>query len=158
MNAQLTKRLVLNTKHEGFMTCEICGISITVHADQQHYTTEPLKIFCPCGSFFTVALDNRKYYRKRTRLPGVFFQDAQGQELGKMVVENISFGGLRFRTLEPHMLQLQECLRVKFHLDNALRSIVSEPVRVRFVRDEIIGAIFLDTDPFNKTLALYLMD
>lgn len=158
MNAQLTKRIVLNTKHEGFMTCEICGISITVHADHQQHTMEPLKIFCPCGSFFNVTLDKRKYYRKRTRLPGVFFQDAQGQDLGKMVVENISFGGLRFRTLAPHTLQLQECLRIKFRLDDAFESIVSEPVRVRFVRNETIGAMFLSTNPFNKALALYLME
>lgn len=157
MNAQLTKRLVLNTKHEGFMTCEICGISITVHADHQQHPTEPLKIFCPCGSFFCVALDKRKYYRKRTQLPGVFFQDAQGQDLGKMIVENMSFGGLRFRTLEPHTLRLQECIHVKFCLDDTQRSIVSEPVRVRFVRDEVIGAMFLSTDSFNKALALYLM-
>ena len=75
-----------------------------------------------------------------------------------MVVENVSFGGLRFRTLEPHTLQLQEHICVNFRLDDTPRSIISEPVRVRFVREEIVGVMFLSTDHFNKALALYLME
>jgi hypothetical protein len=149
------KTVTETTKGDVFLTCDSCQRILAIKLKRLQ-ETEILPIACPCGMRFQVELDVRKYTRKSTRLPGVYRCERSGKT-GGLVVEDLSFGGMRFEVATPHAIALNDRLQVSFTLDDTDRTIVHEYVCVQSVCDKIVGAIFTQTNDFDKALAAYLM-
>ena len=99
---------------------------------------------CACGARCAMTLEERHDERKPVRLPGEY---AHGAASGRMLVENISRGGLGFRTEPAPPLQVNDRLTVRFRLDDLQRSEVRAPALVRWVDGEVVGAAFLALQP-----------
>ncbi len=128
---------------------------MTVQITQQDRTA-PLSVHCSCGMQYQVETDARRHPRKHAQLPGVYMDLEDETQKGPMVVEDISFGGIRFRITAPHTIACNACLHIQFTLDDAAYTCVWEQVLVRYMHGDTIGAEFLDMDVFNKGLAAYV--
>lgn len=149
------KTVFETTKADVFLTCDDCQRILTVKLKHLR-GTQPLPVSCPCGMRFRVELDVRKYTPKSTSLTGVYRCEKSGKT-GGIVVEDVSFGGTRFEVTTPHAIALHDCLQVSFTLDDAEHTMVHEYVCVQSVRDNTIGAIFTQSNNFDKALAAYLI-
>jgi hypothetical protein len=99
----------------------------------------------------------RQYVRKNTNLPGEYgklFPDAAGE---KIIVEDLSQGGIKFRTIEENYIKANEILEVEFVLDDETRTVVSKRVIIRHVYDRLVGAEFCEPEYDDTRLGAYLM-
>jgi hypothetical protein len=73
-------------------------------------------------------------------------------------VENISFGGLKFRmSSPPQNITYNDLLDIQFTLDDKAQTLIREKVRVHYVHQDLVGAEFVDLNDLNRDLASYLM-
>ncbi len=150
-----TKRIALNTPRTGLLRCDQCQRTNTVVAGASQ--EEAIEMQCACGVVYRVILDYRKFDRRLTNLPGFYVDQNDDTKTGILVVENISFGGLKFRTTSSQNVAYSDLLHIQFTLDDEARTLIWEKVRVHYVHNDIVGVEFMDLDKFNKSLASYLM-
>ncbi len=150
-----TKRIALNTPRTGLLRCDQCQRTSTVMAADSE--DEAREVRCTCGMVYRVILDARKYDRKLASLPGFYIDQKDETKTGIIVVENISFGGLKFRITSPHNVAYDDLLYIQFTLDDDAQTLIWEKVRVHYVHHDVVGVEFMDPNKFNKNLAVYLM-
>jgi len=122
-------------------------------------TTNRIKAKCQCGCIFDVpdvVIEARKFYRKRTRLPGSYAKTVV-DAMGCMTVHDVSFTGIRFQTEKEHDLALEEVLGVRFVLDDQKHTEIRRTVVIRHVQGRCIGAEFCDMHGYDMDLIHYLM-
>ena len=149
------KKIYVNENDEATVTCPSCGKWRTAKVASYAERREPIKIRCSCGSVFPVIFEWRQAYRKEVNLLGICSKDGRSKE--PIVIENISAGGVGFK-LNRGNLKEGDIVEIKFTLDDNRRSVVSENVIVRLVRDRYVGAQFLDPGVHSqKLLGFYLL-
>ena len=139
------------------IVCSQCGKTKVIQVADFYPLQASLKVKCPCGYRFAITLEVRKFYRKPVWLTGEYYT---GARRARMLVQDISKGGLGFRTEHPHALQVNERISVRFRLDDPQGSEVSTLAVVRRVDGSFVGAEFLDVGTYtatNRILGFYLM-
>lgn len=149
-------RLYLIKHSEDVINCDRCGYVLRVFVSGGSTVEHPEAVHCVCGKQLQVAKEPRKHARKVTELPGVFLYETNREQTGEMIVEDISHGGLSVRIEGAHSLVRNDRLLVVFNLDDQSRTPISEPVRVRHVRDQVLGLQFVNTQTHNKALTHYI--
>lgn len=156
------KKLYSPDNATAILVCEQCGKTRTINISA--VKSNPQKVRCGCKHEFFISIEARKFYRKQTRLPGEYVHIGEERlkrpDKGRMIVENLSRGGLGFSTERPHNLRVKDTIQVKFNLDDTKRSEVSKRAIVRRVNGYSVGAEFLDLDTSNESnraLGFYLM-
>ncbi len=156
------KKIYAPDKEKGTLSCEQCGKTRVINISDVRSNLQ--KVRCSCGHVFFISIEMRKFYRKQTKLPGEYVNigehTSKRQEKSRMIVENLSRGGLGFSTERPHNLRVKDVIQVKFHLDDDKRSEVSKRAVVRWVNDCFVGAEFLDlatSSESNRALGFYLL-
>lgn len=120
-----------------------------------------LKIKCTCGSSYSVMLERRRHYRKKTDLPGTYvYTTAVGQQQkGPMTVTEISRGGLRLKVMVLPKFKVGATFHVEFHLDDKHQTLIKKKVTAKMLTDHFIGAEFCSidsSDSSDKALGFYL--
>ena len=148
--------------------CPQCHKSKIINPSENKKTDNiaMLECECECGHSYAVMLEQRKFYRKGTNLPGVYIykktnlpgtytrEDRDGR--GLITVINISRSGLKIcLNMEPDF-NLGDCLLVEFNLDDRDRSPIKKSVIVRNVQKKFIGVEFATIEHFDK-LGAYLL-
>jgi hypothetical protein len=151
----ITKRVALHTPRTGLLRCDRCQRTHTVMAVSS--PEEPVEIQCPCGMMYQAILDSRKYDRKVVHLLGGYVDQNDNTKSGTIVIENMSFGGLKFRLTSPQKLAYNDVLNMQFTLDDKAQTRIREKVRVHYVNRAIVGAEFVDLDKLSENLSSYLM-
>jgi hypothetical protein len=159
-----THTIYANLSETVTLVCEQCHRSKVIKAAAVKDFLRPLQIRCPCGTTFEVKIVIRQFYRKKTRLPGMYIKyDMQTEEIleqGRIIIEDISRTGLGFRTVYRHTILVNDVLSLAFTLDDKQKTDIRKSVRVRRVNDRLIGAEFVDHDAYtdiNRILGFYLM-
>ena len=150
------QRVFIDKNNEGTVTCPECQKSKRANFAKYKHCSEVLKVKCACGCAFGLIIDQRKYYRKRTKFNGNY-TIAGTNETGSMVVEDLSFTGVGFQTRQPHKLQVGDQIEIRFTLDNHLKTEMYKTAVVRRIRDKFVGAEFCDLKAYDKDLGFYLM-
>ncbi|MEJ5301515.1 MAG: PilZ domain-containing protein [Thermodesulforhabdaceae bacterium] len=114
-----------------------------------------LLVKCPCGNKFHVIVDMRMHYRKPVMLYGKCWREGDDREYS-MVVENLSFGGLCFRSPLVKMLKIGDIVYVNFELRDHRRSIIRQLGIVRHTGHQRAGLEFVQQENYNKALAFFL--
>ena len=148
-------KVYVNHYDEGTVTCPHCEKSKRLSFIKQKTSREPLRVKCACGSPFKTIVELRNYYRKKTRLQG-HYTTPDNNKSGSIIIEDLSFIGLGFRTRLPHSLQADEVIDLRFVLDNKVHSEVQKKAIVRRIQGYFIGAQFCDLKAFDKELGYYL--
>ena len=159
-----TYAIYTNLSESVTLACEQCHRSKVLQAAIVKDLPQPLKVKCPCGATFEVNIIIRQFYRKKTRLPGVYVkrdtQTGKILEQGRMSIEDISRTGIGLRTLYKHTVLVNDVLTLTFTLDDKPQTDIQKSVRVRRIDDRFIGAEFIDHDAYtdtNRMLGFYLM-
>ena len=152
----MLQKVYVNAENTATITCSECKKSRILNVEMYLQVRRPVKVKCGCGHHFPIQLEGRKYYRKEADLTGTYTH-LDTSKARRMIVETVSFSGVGFRTLAPHVIQEDDVLRVDFRLDNATRTHINKWVIVRWVQNQQVGSEFHDVQPYDKDMAIYLM-
>ena len=152
-------KVFVDSENKANFVCPSCTKSRTVDVTKflDVKANAKLKAKCPCGHSYSVFLERRKFYRKETKLPGVFRPDKNGKEY-PMTVTNISRSGLRFMSSEIRNLEADDRILVEFRLDDNAKSIIKKKATVRKIGGSYVGAEFCFLDNYDKLLGFYLFN
>ncbi len=155
----MTSKVFVNSENKATFTCPACTKARTVDVTKflESKASARVKAKCPCGHSYSVELERRKFYRKETKLPGVFKSDKNGKE-SPMTVTNISRSGLQFTTSESRYLEIEDRVAVEFRLDDKNKSLIKKKAIVRKIEGKFIGAEFCFIDDYDKVLGFYLFN
>jgi hypothetical protein len=158
------KTIYANAQQPVTLLCAQCGKTTVTQVSAEIPPGKLLHVRCGCGHGFCIYIEVRKHYRTPTHLPGQYVKIgehiSQGLERGRMLVEDLSQTGLRLRTTGTHTCQVEDVIRVNFHLDDPQRLAVNKLAVVKWSNAEVVGAAFLDFEAYNdinRDLTLYLM-
>ncbi|MBF0396225.1 MAG: PAS domain-containing protein [Desulfobacterales bacterium] len=147
------------------ISCSQCMRQKIITTNEINGLGNILYIMCPCNYSFDIKLEYRRSYRKTINLDGVFIRlppenvkiiASTEEDWGRIRIENISIKGIGFTTPQPNMLMTGERCKVKFTLNDELRSVIDVRAVVRGVRDNYIGCEFIEGDKYSKILGFYL--
>jgi PilZ domain len=153
------RKVYVNSRKEAALTCPSCHNTKIVNFAPYMNDQGPIKAKCLCGCTFAVpdvVIEARKFYRKKTRLPGSYAKTVV-DEMGCMTIKDVSYTGIRFQTEKEHDLTVDEVLGVRFILDDDKHTEIRRTVVIRHVQGRFIGAEFCDTPGYDMDLIHYLM-
>jgi PilZ domain len=145
----------VDDSNQATIACPMCGYEKDIDVSNFKDTHKRLKAKCRCGETFRLTLEFRKHERKKVRLPGEYV--VQGKtEKGEIIVEDISLGGIRFESLNPHYISREDKVELKFVLDNPMKTKIRAPVKIKWIIDRNVGGQFFDPKSLEKDLGTYL--
>ena len=154
--APVLKKIYPHSTQRAVIVCDACQTAISVRRERVNQT-EPLRVDCSCGRLYVVEMETRQFPRKSVRLPGRYVGLDDETKAGEVVVENLSFGGMRFRLTEPQTLVRDDRLMLYLTLDDDAQTAIEHEVIVRYVSQDIVGAAFDASARFEPRLAAYLI-
>ncbi len=149
-------KVVVGEDNLAAMVCPVCDF-LVIEDVSPHFSNAKNSVQaqfrCKCGHTYSVFLERRKYYRKSTKLSGVF--NPSRMDRG-MTVLDLSRSGLKFTTNRSHDIGVGDELYVEFELDDRERSKVLRKIEVKSVEGEVIGGAFIRSEkPTTITNYLY---
>jgi len=144
---------------EGFATivCPSCGKAKPFDSSRLPPNKTRLKVNCKCGEVFGAKIEFRKQYRKQVSLEGSYENQSHAGDVGKVVVLDISMGGVGFRTERGHDIATGNILTLTFTLDTNPPRTVTRKVRVLRVSGKDVGCAYLQQLARDPDIGLYLM-
>jgi hypothetical protein len=144
------------------LKCPFCSYSRTVSVDRFKDKKKVIKVKCSCRKSYSVILELRKMFRKTTRLKGTYVNHSQQDDRGilikgKMVVNDVSMGGIGFETTGKCTIQKNDDLEVTFTLDDTHSSVINKRVVVKVVKGKYVGCEFEHSNEYDKSLGFYLL-
>lgn len=97
----------------------------------------------------------RQEARNRTELTGFFQRIFQEDPEERMVVEDLSLRGARLRVFAPYQVELNDILRIRFTLDDAIGTELVKTVVIKNIIGHSVGVAFFDPSP-DPVLESYL--
>ena len=149
------KTVYVDDTNQATIICPKCGFTKNIDATNFKNTQKKRKVKCRCGEIFQITIEFRKHYRKNVRLPGEYIIQRKGEK-GEIIIREVSLGGIRFESLRPHQISPNDTLEVKFKLDNPLRSEIRKKVRVIWVKDRMVGAMYSEPKGNDTDLGFYM--
>jgi hypothetical protein len=152
------KKVYLNKNKEGHFNCGQCGKAHKLSAkDSESHIAKGVD--CSCTSVTDVYLEQRQHFRKDVEFIGTFEKiHPDSSEMGKIIVEDISHTGMRFKTVTRNHLKRDDFIQIKFALKDNHNSIISENGVVRFVNGLYVGIEFQHlSEHAKKLIGFHLM-
>ena len=118
-----------------------------------------LKVKCKCGYSWTVMLEKRKFFRKKTNLRGKYRYQVTGKQVveGDMTVLDISRTGLKLKIHGKHNLKDGDWIEVEFRLDNQVQSLINRIVNIKNVSGEYLGVSLKEVKRFDPVIGFYML-
>ena len=139
------------------IVCPECNLSKTFNTNVYKTSSRSIKARCACGNEFRCIIEFRKYYRKSVNLAGDYRNEKSG-DVGRMAVESISLSGIDFVNLTSgNLIMKNDHLEVSFYLDDNNKTFIQRKAKVTASDNNIINAIFIKFQPYDKDLGFYLM-
>ena len=139
------------------ITCPKCNISKSFNVNEYKASNRGIKARCTCGNIFRCVIEFRKYYRKTVNFTGEY-RNAKTGDSGQMVVESLSLSGIDFINLaSQNLIMKNDLLDVSFHLDDSNKTFIQRKAKVSASDKNMINAIFIKFQPYDKDLGFYLM-
>jgi hypothetical protein len=139
------------------LKCPYCGHARTVSVQKFKEIKKVINVKCSCQKSYSVNLELRKMYRKSTNLKGSYINLSLDNEIGMMIVKDISMGGIGFEAVGGNRIEKDHDLLVTFTLDDTQSSVIKKQVVVRIAKDNYVGCEFLHAYEYNKALGFYLL-
>jgi hypothetical protein len=153
----MRQSVFVNNENKAVFTCPQCTKSKAMDVSKILFSANKIsfKVKCPCGNIFPVTIERRKFYRKETKLPGVFLLENNSKEV-PMTVTNISRSGLQFISSKNEILTIGTKVLVKFRLDDRSKSLIKKNGIIKRIEGATVGIEFSIIDEFDKVLGFYL--
>jgi hypothetical protein len=152
-----TEKVFVKSDNTVNIKCPYCRLVRTVSIEKFKDPNKINKIKCRCAKIFNVTFEFRKMYRKETELQGTYRNKSAEDDEGRIVINNLSLGGVGFFVEGAHNIGAGNELLVEFRLDDQQKTLISRKARVKMIKGNYIGAEFLDVAAYDKYLGFYLM-
>jgi hypothetical protein len=149
------RKVYVNDTNQATIICPKCGFEKNIDVSDYKDTQKNLKAKCKCGETHRFTIEFRKKYRKHVRLPGDYIIQ-KSRDKGEVIIKELSLTGIRFESLKPHQISINDILEMRFILDNVLRTEIRKPAKVIWIKDRIVGAHFIETELYSQALGFYL--
>lgn len=153
----IVQKVYVNQAGVAVMKCPACEAVKSANVGALKTGQHVIKVRCNCQKVFIVSLEFRKAYRKDTKLAGDYQQLSSGRSAGKLMVVNVSKGGVGGQVIGFNHCRIGDELRISFNLDDRHHSLIEKRVVVRLVKQNYIGCEFIDSTANDKALGFYLM-
>lgn len=137
--------------------CPFCSHARTVSVQRFKEKKKVIKVKCSCRESYRVSLELRKMYRRSTNLKGSYINISLNNEIGMMIVKDVSMGGIGFEAIGGNRIEKEHELDVTFTLDDTHSSVIKKQVVVRIVSANYVGCEFIHAHEYNKALGFYLL-
>ncbi len=145
------RRVRVNDQDKASIRCPKCDHQRRVsNVSQQATFQQPVTITCPCGYEFSVAFERRRLFRRYTILRGLYSNRTKPGAQKKIIIQDLSLGGVGFKTEEPHEIKVSDRLLISYTTEAPERTIITRRVVVRRVKGLVIGTEFIDTKPPDR--------
>lgn len=164
------KKIYVSKDSTAVLLCPHCGETKKVSVSQFKEKKHTIKIKCVCEQVYSVNLEFRKIFRKKVRLYGSYaklyaknpkdtFKGKRNDaiEQGNIIVKDIAKNGIGILTLETHSLKTGDELKVKFALDDSIKTEIEIKVIVKWVKDNLVGCEIIDSQQDSRKLGFYLL-
>jgi len=148
-------KVYVDENNRALIICPKCGFEKNVDAMKYRNPTNIVTGKCKCKETFQFSIEYRKNHRKEVRLSGEYITP-KNRERGEVIIRELSLTGIRFESMRPHRISIDDMLEMKFILDNPMRSEISKLAKVIWVKDRIVGANFSETELYAQALGFYL--
>ena len=135
--------------------CPKCELEKNINVFKFKDTHKRLKVKCKCGEEFRIALDFRKYYRKKVQIAGECFIHEKNERDDILIID-ISMTGINFTTFRPHNFSKDDLVELKFKLDDPMNTEIDTTIKIKWVNDRNAGAQFNNPKLLEKDLGVYL--
>lgn len=157
----MVEKVYITDANKATFICPQCEKSLTVDVTKyaQMDQTVKVKSKCSCGNTWTSILEKRKQYRKGVNLEGIYkrFLDGKEADRGKMLVIDVSAGGVKIKLEVARDFKVGNTLDIEFKLDDNKQTLIKKTVIVRNGSGNYYGAAFKDADSYDPVLGFYLM-
>jgi len=139
------------------LKCPYCTYARTVSVIKFIGKQKVINVKCSCMKSYSVNLEQREMYWKSTNLKGRYINLSLNNELGMMIVKDVSTGGIGFEVIGGNRIKKEHELMVTFTLDDTLSSVIEKQVVVRNVKGKLVDSEFLQhANEYDKALGFYL--
>lgn len=140
-----TRKVYINEQDEGFVQCPQCG-SIREIRNVSKITDfgKVSRAECRCGFTFKIVFERRKFYRMIVSIPGTCYKPSQSMEKKRIVIEDISLAGLRFRASDLQDIKINDILTIEYFPEDEGETLIRKEVIVRNINNLSVGAAFYD--------------
>jgi len=139
------------------LICPACSAARNIAAERFRHGRHAITVRCRCQHVYSILLDFRRHYRKKTNLPGTYEILTQGGVGGGIIhVTNISQSGLGFTVSGLHRIDKDQLLLVEFQLNDKKKTILKKRALVKSVQQNFIGCQFKDDVAMEKALGFFL--
>jgi len=121
------------------INCPSCNRQKEIKVEAFTGSKSRLKIKCACKHVFSVQLEYRKRFRKRTNLNGTYVNHNQHNSSGKVHIRDISVSGLGFTSMDIDKFKVDDELTLKFNLDDEQHTEITKEVTVKEIRKNSVG-------------------
>lgn len=162
MTEATEKKVFMTSDNMATFVCPKCEKAKTVDVSQYKNINKAVRVKCrcTCRHTYTVLLERRKHFRKKTKLFGQYYFGSP-KNRGLMTVTDISRTGLKFEvSVTPHF-KIGDTLFVDFELDDSHKTLIKKEVIVRSINGLRIGVEFRYLDPddyYNNKIGFYLFN
>ena len=139
------------------LKCPFCRDARIVSVQKIKDKKKVVKIKCSCQESYSVSLELRKLYRKSTSLSGRYVNLSLNNENCRMIVKDVSMGGIGFEAVGKTHIKKEDEIEVTFTLDDTHSSVIKKQVVVKMVRDKFAGCEYVQPRAYDKTLGFYLL-
>jgi len=151
-----TIKSFVNDDDSATIVCPVCSAAKIISVDRFRHQQHVLKVKCKCGHSFSLQLEFRRNYRKKTDLDGTFAADPPAHGGGPASIRNLSINGVCFELRGMHDLKIGQTGLLVFTLDNRKKTVLEKMVKIIDVNKNLVRAIFKETRAFEKELGFYL--
>jgi hypothetical protein len=139
------------------LKCPFCRHAHIVSVQKIKDKKKVINVKCSCQEYYSVNLELRKMYRKNTSLNGRYVNLSLNNENGRMIVKDVSMGGIGFEAVGGNYIKKDNELEVTFTLDDTHSSVIKKQVVIKMVRDKFVGCEYVQAREYDKGLGFYLL-
>ncbi len=174
----MTVKVEIKKDGTAFFTCPECHYSKKkdVSAYKKTKTAVRLTCRCKCGNNYSVLLERRRHFRKKTNLSGSYTNE-NGDKV-PIIINNLSISGISFQLDDKHnkrmlegngfkveipvdterniAINIGDKLMVEFYLDDREKSWVQRDVTVKYIKGDQVGGEF-GSEGYYERLGGYLI-
>ena len=131
---------------KAIIDCPVCKTSKRLSVAAFKNKKRTIKVRCFCGATFSALLEFRKERRKRVNLKGTYrtFRQYIPCE-GKMLISDISRGGLMCQVTDYRGLEKGQILRLDYILDDIEQRKINKLGLIRHKHGMKVGCEFIET-------------
>jgi len=148
--------------------CPSCYFSKSYPVHKLQAFKHTISVKCKCGNPFSAKLEFRKRFRQKTLLNGLYCDLALvGSDKWKIYLHDltrtnchivdISVNGLGIVFHTRHAVSKGDKLRIRFELDTSTSPKIELDIVARYIKDNLIGCEFLDSNIVDKEIRFYLL-